>query len=81
METRSVSEGPRVDSGENVTCGECEVPRSRFGFPKTHILVAKILRFSPHVNPPALTWLGLRSHRAVAFSLNRFASRSVHPTG
>ncbi len=33
---KSVSEGPRVDSGEFVTCGESAVPRSRFGFPKTH---------------------------------------------
>ncbi len=33
-ETRSVSEGPRVDSGGIVTCGESGVPRSRFGFPE-----------------------------------------------
>ena len=44
MVTRSVSEGPSVNSGEVVNCGEivnCRergVPRSRFGFPKTHSL-------------------------------------------
>jgi hypothetical protein len=36
MVTRSVNEGPSVVSGEIVTCGERGVPRSRFGFPKTH---------------------------------------------
>jgi hypothetical protein len=36
MEARSVSEGPSVDSGEIVICEERGVPRSRFGFPKTH---------------------------------------------
>jgi hypothetical protein len=30
METRSVSEGPSVESGETVTVGESGVPRSRF---------------------------------------------------
>jgi hypothetical protein len=38
MVTRSVSEGPSVDSAEIVTCGEREVPRLRFGLPKNHAL-------------------------------------------
>ena len=33
-----MSEGPGVDSGEIVICGERVVPRSRFGFPRTHSL-------------------------------------------
>jgi hypothetical protein len=38
METRSVSEGPRVNCMEIATCGERGVPRSRVGFPRTHRL-------------------------------------------
>jgi hypothetical protein len=34
-ETRSVSEGPSVDSGEIATVEESGVPRSPDGFPKT----------------------------------------------
>jgi hypothetical protein len=40
MVTRSVSEGPSMDSRETVNCGERGVPRSRFGLPKTHSLSA-----------------------------------------
>jgi hypothetical protein len=51
METRSVSEGPRVVSGEIVTCGERGVRRSRFGFPKLTVAVPT-LRVDPVFSDP-----------------------------
>jgi hypothetical protein len=61
MVTRSVSEGPSVDSRDIVLCGEPGGPRSRLGLPKTR---------SVQVDPPRLP----ESHVSTAPSPGRLAT-------